>query len=73
MERYKRCTIRVNKEFVKRRVQYMFGSIRNYCKYAKINRQRFYQIVNTPHLSKEVECLQTMARLLDLSIDEILM
>ena len=73
MERYKKCTIRVNKDFVKRRVQYIYGSVENYCKHAKISRVRFWEIVNTPHLSKEVKCLQTMARLLDLSIDEILM
>lgn len=73
MQRYKKCTVRVKKDFVKRRVQYIFGSVENYCKQAKISRMRFWEIVNTPHLSKDVECLQTMARLLDLSIDEILM
>ena len=73
MERYKKCTIRVNKDFVKRRVQYLFGSIGNYCKEADISRVRFWEIVNTPHLSKDAECLQKLARFLRVSIDEILM
>ena len=73
MERYKKCTIRVNKDFVKRRVQYLFGSIGNYCHYADISRVRFWEIVNTPHLSKEAECLQKLANYLQVSIDEILM
>jgi len=73
MERYKKCSVRVNKEFVKRRVQYMYGSIDNYCYFADISRVRFWEIMNTPHLSKEVECLQKLASLLKVSIDEILL
>ena len=73
MERYSNCSVRVNKDFVKRRVIYIYGSVENYCKKANISRFRFWKIINNPHVSKDVKCLQTLAKLLDLSIDEILM
>ena len=73
MNRYKKCTIKVNKEVVKREVVYKYGSIINYCRHAGISKMRFWQIVNTPHLTKEVECLQRLTRDLGLSIKQILM
>ena len=72
MERYKRCNVRVNKDFVKRRTQYIYGSVKNYCEHTKNTKMRYWQIVNTPHTKKNVKCLQTLATLLDLSIDEII-
>ena len=72
MERYKRCGIRINKEFVKKEIIYKYGSITKYCKKAGISRVRFWEIMNTPHLSKEVECLQKLSRDLEVSIDTIL-
>ena len=72
MERFKNCSIRVNKEKVKRLVLYRFGSVKNYCHFADISRTRFYQIINAPHLSKNEECLQKLSHYLQVSIEEIL-
>lgn len=73
MERYKKCSIRVNKELVKRHICFKYGSIKKYCEEKNISRMRLWEIVNKPHLSKEEECLQTLAKNLNLSIDTILM
>ena len=73
MERFKNCTVRVNKDYVKRLVLFKFGSIKNYCHFADISRVRFWKIVNQPHLSKNEECLQKLASYLQVSIDTILL
>lgn len=73
MARFQKCDIRVNKSFVKREIIYKFGSINEYCKKSGISRMRFWQILNTPHLTEDVECLQKLAKDLGLSIKEILM
>lgn len=73
MQRYKKCTIRVNKELVKREIIYKYGSVTRYCRFVKISQVRFWEILRTPHLSKQAECLQRLARDLNLSIDTILM
>lgn len=73
MARFQKCDIRVNKSFVKREIIYKFGSINEYCKKSNISRMRFWQILNTPHLTEDVECLQKLAKDLGLSIKEILM
>ncbi len=73
MARFKKCNIRVNKSFVKREIIYKFGSINEYCKKSGFSRMRFWNILNTPHLTENVECLQKLAKDLDLSIKEILM
>ena len=73
MERYKRCTVRVNKKLVKREVIYKYGSITNYCKENNISLVRYYEIVNNPHNSALEECLLKLSGNLNLSIDEILM
>ena len=73
MDRYKKCSIKLNKELVKRHVLFKFGSIKNYCEFAEISRVRFWQIVNKPHLTKEEKCLQTLASNLEISIDKIIL
>lgn len=73
MERYKRCKVIVNGALVKREIIYKYGSITKYCKYAGISQVRFWEIINTPHFSKDAKCLQRLAQDLDLSIDKILM
>ena len=73
MQRYKKCVIRLNKEKVLREVRYKFGNVKNYCYYAHISTVRFYEIINTPHLTKEAPCLQKLTSLLQVSIDTILL
>lgn len=73
MERYKKCLIKVNNDLIKRHILFKFGSIENYLKFAKISRVRLWKITNQPHLSKDVECLQKLAKDLELSIDDIIM
>lgn len=73
MNRYKKCSVRVNKELVKRLIVWKYGSIKNYFTQLGISKMRFWQIMNQPHLSKDVKCLQQLANDLELSIDEILM
>ena len=72
MERFKKCEIRLDKNKVIRLVNFKYGSVKIYAKEKGISRVRFYQIVNQPHLSKNVECLQNLAKDLEVSIDEIL-
>ena len=73
MERYKKCSVKLNKEKVLREVRYMYGNVHNYCAYAKISTVRFYEIINTPHQSKNAPCLQKLAHLLNTSIDTMLL
>ena len=72
MERFKRCNVRVNKELVKREVIYKYGSITNYCKTNGISLMRYYELVNSPHSSENVKCLQELSKNLDLSIYDML-
>ena len=71
MERFKRCGIRVNKEFVTRLVKYKHGTIESFLKCYKISRMRFWQIINQSHLSKEVACLKNLADFLGVTVEEI--
>lgn len=73
MNRFVKCSVKVNKDLIKRETIYKYGSITNYCKYAGISRYRYWQIVNEPHSSKDVECLIKLTKDLNLSIDTILM
>ena len=73
MQRYKICKYRVNKEKVKRYIVFKYGSMKNYCENFNISKMRLWQIITKPHLSIDVNCLQNLAKKLDLSIDEILM
>jgi len=73
MQRYVNCPFRVNKEVVKREIVYKYGSLKNYCKHAGYSRARFYQIISTPHLSKEVKCLKDLAKDLNMSVDDIVL
>ena len=69
----KRAAIKLNKEQVNRLVRFKFGTIENYLKACKITRMRYWQILNKPHLSKDVKCLQDLANNLEVSIEEILL
>lgn len=71
MSRFTNCGIRVNKDYVTRLVKYKHGTIENFLKSYKITRMRFWQILNQPHLSKEVPCLQKLAEFLKVTVDEI--
>lgn len=73
MNRYKNCRIRLNKELVKRYVYFHYGSIKEYCEKNNISRVRFWEIVNRPHLTKNGECLQKLAKNLHVSIETILL
>ena len=72
MERFKKCSIKLDKDKVNRLVKFKYGTIENYLKKEGITRMRFWQILNQPHLSKDVECLQNLASKLDVNIQEIL-
>lgn len=69
----KKAAIRLNKEQVNKLVRFKFGTIENYLKANKISRMRYWQILNEPHLSKDVKCLQDLASNLEISIEEILL
>lgn len=73
MERFKNCTIKVDKEMVIRLVKYKYGSVKAYAKTNGISRVRFYNIVNNPHVSKDEKCLQILAFNLGTSIETILL
>ena len=68
MNTHKRCTIRVNREFVKRTIQYKYGSIEKYCREEMISRMRLWEILNRPHRSVEEKSLQTLAKNLNVSV-----
>ena len=72
MKRYNHCLITVNKDLVKRHVQFKYGTIAKYCAYAHITTMRYWEIVNRPHVSKEVECLKKLAKDLNLNVEDIL-
>lgn len=66
-----RCEVRVNKEFVTRLVKYKHGTIESFLECYGITRMRFWQILNQPHLSKEVPCIKKLADFLSVSVDDI--
>lgn len=63
--------IRVNKDFVNRLVKYRHGTIESFLEVYGISRMRYWQILNQPHLSKEVPCLTRLAEFLHVTVDEI--
>lgn len=65
--------IKVDKEKINRLVKFKYGTIEKYLKEAGISRMRYWQVLNQPHLSKEVKCLQDLAKNLDVSIETILL
>ena len=71
MAKASRCEIRVNKDFVTRLVKYKFGTIKSFLECYHITRMRFWQILNQPHLSKEVPSLVNLAGFLRVTVDEI--
>ena len=68
----KKAFIKVDQEKVKRLAKFKFGTIENYLKYAGISRMRFWYVLNQPHTSKNIKCLQDLAKNLEISIDTIL-
>ena len=64
--------IRVNKDFVTRLVKYRHGTIESFLGCYGISRMRFWQILNQPHLSKDVPCLVKLADFLKVDVDEII-
>ena len=64
---------KVNKDYVTRLIKFKFGTIENYLKTFKISRMRLWQILNNPHIEKNVKSLQDLAKNLDVSIDSILL
>ena len=68
-----KATIKVDKEKVMFHIRFKYGTIEKYLKAAGITRMRFWQVLNQPHLSKEVKCLQDLAKNLEVSIETILM
>ena len=66
-----KCEIRVNKDLVNRLVKYRHGTIESFLGCYHITRMRFWQILNQPHLSKEVPCLTKLAEFLHVTVDEI--
>ena len=67
----KKSEIRVNKDFVIRLVKYKHGTIKSFLSCYGISRMRFWQILNQPHLSKEVPCLTRLAEFLNVTVNEI--
>ena len=72
MNRFIKCTVRLNKERVIRHICFNYGSVAAYCKVAKISRSRFYTVVSKPHFSENEKCLQKLAKDLGMSIYDIL-
>ena len=64
--------VRVNKDFVTRLVKYRHGTIESFLGCYGISRMRFWQILNQPHLSKEVPCLTKLAEFLNVKVEEII-
>lgn len=73
MERFKKCAIQVDKAAVIRRIKFNYGSVSGYAKQKGISRQRLYGIINSPHVSKDVECLKELAYDLGVKIEEIIL
>ena len=64
--------IRVNKDFVNRLVKYRHGTIESFLDCYGISRVRYWQVLNQPHLSKEVPSLTKLADFLGVTVDEII-
>ena len=64
--------VRVNKDFVTRLVKYRHGTIESFLGCYGISRMRFWQILNQPHLSKDVPCLTKLAEFLGVTVEEII-
>ena len=65
--------IRVNKDFVNRLVKYRHGTIESFLECYGISRVRYWQVLNQPHLSKEVPSLTKLADFLGVTVEEILL
>lgn len=64
--------IRVNKNFVNRLVKYRHGTIESFLDCYGISRVRYWQVLNQPHLSKEVPSLTKLADFLGVTVEEII-
>lgn len=64
--------IRVNKDFVNRLVKYKHGTIESFLDCYGISRVRYWQVLNQPHLSKEVPSLTKLADFLGVTVEEII-
>ena len=64
--------IRVNKDFVNRLVKYRHGTIESFLECYGISRVRYWQVLNQPHLSKEVPSLTKLADFLGVTVEEII-
>lgn len=64
--------IRVNKDFVNRLVKYKHGTIESFLEVYGISRMRYWQVLNQPHLSKEVPSLTKLADFLGVTVEEII-
>ena len=64
--------IRVNKDFVNRLVKYRHGTIESFLDCYGISRVRYWQVLNQPHLSKEVPSLTRLADFLGVTVEEII-
>lgn len=64
--------IRVNKDFVNRLVKYKHGTIESFLDCYGISRVRYWQVLNQPHLSKEVPSLIKLADFLGVTVEEII-
>ena len=71
MERYKNCNIYVDAEHVRRRAQWIYGSIKEMLVDLGYSRQRYWEIVKHPHRSKYEPCLIDLAKCLDTDVEEI--
>ena len=72
MARFKNCTVRVNKEKVVRLAKYKYGTISAFCEKLGVSRMRFYEVINSPHLSKESYALEKMSKALGVKVEYIL-
>ena len=62
---------KVNKETVIKLIIYNYGSIRKYCRSAKISRTWFYEIINKKHRSLDNRSLKRIANAIYLKPEEI--
>ena len=65
--------IMLDQEKVKRLIKYKYGTIEKYCQNNNISRMRLWKILNNPHFSPDVKCLQDLSNNLGVSIQDILM
>ena len=67
-----KAEIRVNRDYVNKLVKYKHGSIESFLKCYKITRMRYWQILNQPHLSKDVPCLIKLADFLGITVEDMI-